>query len=100
MNEGPRTVVANPRLTSFDVLFLYEELSIALQRVEAATRSHHIERERLHGQTTSVHQVLTAWRTSNEVLEAAVASFRQAHDAILAQARPVSRALRAQEEEN
>jgi len=97
MTEGPRTVVAQPRLTEFDVLALYDQLTVALQRVSAATRMHQTECARLHGRASSIHEVRTAWQNATEVLENAEMSARHAHDQILANALTVGRALRATE---
>ena len=96
MTEGPRAVAAQPRLTEFDLLALYDQLTIALQRVAAATRMHQTECARLHGQV-SLYEIRTAWRNAIEVLETAEVLARHAHDQILAQALTVGRALRATE---
>ena len=94
MTESPRTVVAEPRLTDFDLLALYDQLTIALQRVSAATRMHQTECARLHGRG-SLYGMRTAWQNATDVLERAEISARHAHDQILANALTVGRALRA-----
>lgn len=96
MTEGSRTVAAQPRLTEFDLLALYDQLTVALQRVSAATRMHQTECARLHGRG-SLNDMRTAWQNATEVLEAAEMSACHAHDQILAQALTVGRALRATE---
>jgi hypothetical protein len=97
MTEGPRTVVAPARLTEIDFILLLDEVSIALQRISAATRMAETERSRLHGKATSIHEVLSAWRISNEVLETSERSLQTAHRAVMANALTVGRALRATE---
>ena len=97
MTESPRTVVAQPRLTVFDLLAFYDQLTVALQRISAATRMHQTECARLHGRAKSIHEVHIAWRNATEVLEAAGMSLRHAHDKILGSALTVGRALRGTE---
>jgi hypothetical protein len=100
MTEGPRTVVAPSRLTEFDFLFLLDEMTIALQRISAAVRMAETERARLHGKASSIHEVMTAWRISNEVLEVGDLSLHAAHKAIMANTLLVGRALRATENDD
>jgi hypothetical protein len=55
------------------------------------------ERSRLHGKCTSIHEALSAWRISNEVLETGDRLLQTAHRAVMANALTVGRALRATE---